>query len=66
MTAADSDGISSCSVLISLTCQGALLLLLSLPCVWLLLPVELDVVVVATKNRSGTIVPAGKQNEDRY
>lgn len=25
---------------------------------------ELDVVVVATKNRSGTIVPAEKQNEE--
>lgn len=52
------------SVLSSLTCRGALLFLLFLPCVWLPLLVELDVVVVATKNRSGTIVPAEKQNEE--
>lgn len=30
------------------------------PFVWLPLPVELDVVVVATRNRSGTIVTVGK------
>lgn len=54
------------TALLSLTCQGAQLFALSLPCVWLLLPVELDVVVVAIKNRSGTIVTAEKQNEDGY
>lgn len=50
--------------LFTLTC--ALLSLLFLPFVWLPLPVELDVVVVATKNRSGTIVPADKQNGHGY
>lgn len=37
-----------------------------LPFVLLPLLVELDVVVVATRNRSGTIVTAGKQHADRY
>lgn len=49
--------------LLSLTCRGASLLLF-LPCEWLPLVVELDVVVVATKNRRGTIMPAEKQNEE--
>ena len=70
MSAVENDGIfitiSICSVLLSLTCRGASLLLLFLPFVRLPLPVELDVVVVATKNRSGTIVTAEKQNEDGY
>lgn len=71
MTAVDSNGIffaaiSNWSALFSLTCRGASPSPLFLPCVWLPLPVELDVVVVATKNRSGTIVTADKQNEDAY
>lgn len=41
-------------------------MLLFLPSVWLVLPVELGVAVVATKNRSGTIVTADKQNQDGY
>lgn len=41
-------------------------LALSLPFVWLPLPVELDVVVATTRNIRGTIVTAGKQNEGGY
>lgn len=61
MTAEDSDGILS--QIVSHVCVHHILFL---PCVWLPLVLELDVVVVATKNRSGTIVTAEKQNEDGY
>ena len=70
MTAVDSDGILliphfvQCGSVSHVKVHRPLLLFL--PFVWLPLLVELDVVVVATKNRSGTIVTAEKQNEDGY
>lgn len=69
MTAEDSDGMLLLSpivqCLLRLTCRGALLLGLFLPCVLLPLAVELVVVVVATKNRSGTIVTAKEKQKNK-
>lgn len=56
--------VTNASVLLSLTCPSAPSC--CLPCVLFPLLVLLDVVVVATKNRSGTIVTVEKQNEEGY
>lgn len=69
MTAVDSNGILLISHFVQCGSVSHVKVhhpfLLFLPFVWLPLLVEFDVVVVANKNRSGTIVTAEK-NEDGY
>lgn len=66
MTAVGSNGICLLLQIVQSHMLRCIALVMSLPVVWLPVVVELYVVVVATKNRSGTIVTAEKQNKDGY